>query len=439
VKKLLIVVLAWLAAPGTAAATAGQTLVVLTSFPKEMFEPYTAAFTAHDGGTEVIVKSKTTSACVAYLQETRRQPDVDIMWASANDAFAVLAKDQLLTSFRLPAEVAQRIPATVGPYPVHDPGGRYFGFALSGYGIMWNIPYLQAYRLPRPTDWADLADPRYAGHLSMCAPSRSGTTHLLVEAILQEYGWEKGWRLLLEIGGNLSTLTERSFGVPQGVGSGEFGLGLVIDFMALSAKAARQPVDFVYPPTSPIVPAGVAIVSGAPHAEVAARFVTFLLSDKGQRLLLDPSISRLPVVPALYAQAPPGYPNPFTLAPSRCRFDPAVSEARYELVNALFDQVVTFRLAELKQAWQAIHQTAAAAAAAPASLAGRAALAALDSARTLAGSVPVSAAQAADAAFVARLAGGETRAAQEAVWDAASQAAYARARALAEQAQAALP
>ncbi len=431
-RKPVALVLTWFLGAGLlSSATAGE-VVVLTSFPKEMFEPYAAAFKAHDSGTEVVVKSKATSACVAYLRETRSRPDVDVVWASATDAFAALAKDGLLARCELPAELRRRIPAKVGPYPVHDPGGRYFGFALSGYGIMWNVPYLQSYQLPRPSDWPELADPRYFGHLSMCAPSRSGTTHLLVEAILQEYGWDRGWRLLLEICGNVATLTERSFGVPQGIGTGEFGLGLVIDFMALSAKAAGQPVDFAYPPRSPIVPASAGVVTGAPHPEAAARFVAFLLSDEGQRLLLDPTISRLPVVPALYAQAPAGYPNPFTMAATNRTFDPALSEARYEMVNVLFDQVVTFRLQELKDAWQAIHQAEAAVAARAAGL--PEARAALDSARLLAGAVPVSAAQAADPAFANGLSAADRRASQEAAWDAASKAAYQRARDLAVQA-----
>lgn len=70
----------------------------------------------------------------------------------------------------------------------------------------------------------------------MSAPSRSGTTHLTVEAILQGKGWQEGWATLKSISGNFKTVTERSFGVPDGVNSGSFGLGIVIDFFGLSSK-----------------------------------------------------------------------------------------------------------------------------------------------------------------------------------------------------------
>ena len=57
----------------------------------------------------------------------------------------------------------------------------------------------------------------------MSAPSRSGTTHLTVETVLQGMGWKDGWAEWKEIAGNFKTVTERSFCVPDGVNSGSFG------------------------------------------------------------------------------------------------------------------------------------------------------------------------------------------------------------------------
>ena len=38
------------------------------------------------------------------------------------------------------------------------------------------------------------------------------------------------------IAGNFKTVTARSFGVPDGVNSGQFGVGVVIDFFAQNAR-----------------------------------------------------------------------------------------------------------------------------------------------------------------------------------------------------------
>ena len=49
-----------------------------------------------------------------------------------------------------------------------------------------------------------------------------------------------------------------------------------------------------------------------PRAPIGGIDIAWERSGEGQRLLFDPKISRLPVLPALYAKAPAGYPNPFS-------------------------------------------------------------------------------------------------------------------------------
>src|SRR5262249_42137331 len=41
---------------------------------------------------------------------------------------------------------------------------------------------------------------------------------------------------------------------------------------------------------------------------------------------------------------------------SKVNFNVDLSEGRYELLNSLFDRVITFRLKELNAAWKAIHE-----------------------------------------------------------------------------------
>ena len=95
-------------------------VVIVTSFPKDLFEAYKKAFEEKHPDITVVVKSKKTSAGVAYIRETASRPDSDIMWASAVDAFAVLKEEGLLAAHTLPEEIAGRIPEKIGPYPVHD-------------------------------------------------------------------------------------------------------------------------------------------------------------------------------------------------------------------------------------------------------------------------------------------------------------------------------
>jgi ABC-type Fe3+ transport system substrate-binding protein len=411
-------------------------LVIVTSFSKDLTAPYARAFEKAFPGTKVEIQNRNTAAAVTFIRETRSSPP-DLMWASAPDAFEVLKKDALLQKYQPKAKgVAEKI----GSYPVNDRDGYYVGFAASGYGIMYNSRYLRANNLPAPKEWDDLKKPIYFGHVGISAPSRSGTTHLTIETILQGEGWARGWATLLEIGGNLAQVSDRSFGVPDAVNSGQYGIGIVIDFFGLSAKASGFPVEFVYPTVTTIVPANVGIIANARNQKAAAAFIELLLSEEGQQLLLDPKIQRLPVRLSVYDKAPAGYPNPFknTALGAGVNFDADLSERRYELINSLFDRVVTFRLKELNAAWKAIH----AAETKPGANAETRRL--LAPARLLAGSVPVSEREAGDKAIAssfqevkpgAKPAGRQAE--FESRWDAAAVKAYAEARALAEKALAA--
>jgi ABC-type Fe3+ transport system substrate-binding protein len=338
-------------------AQAQQQLTIVTSFPKDLTQVYKRAFEERNPGVRVEILSRGTSASIAYVREAPAASRPDIFWASAPDAFEVLASESLLQKFdgKNPA-----VPAVIGSYPINDPKGFYYGQALAGYGLMWNTRYMKANRLPSPKEWADLVRPVYHGHVAISSPSRSGTTHLTIETILQGEGWSKGWQQVLMIGGNTAAITERSFSVPDGVNNGQFGIGLVIDFFGLSAKASGFPVEFVYPSVTAIVPANIGLIANAKNADLGKKFIAFALSAEGQKLLLDPKISRLPVLPATYASAPQGYPNPFSgkIKP-KVKFNSDLSRSRYYVVNSLFDQTITFRHRELVAATKAIHEAAA--------------------------------------------------------------------------------
>ena len=354
-KKILSFIVAFLFATSAFA----NTVTIVTSFPKDLTGKFKAAFEKKYPNIKVEIVGKKTTAGIKYIQETKSNNTTDLFWASAPDAFEVLKGDGLLQKY---TSKAKGIPSKVGSYPVNDPDGFYTGFAAAGYGIMWNTRYLKANKLPAPKEWSDLAKPVYFGHVGMSAPSRSGTTHLTVETLLQGEGFDKGWALTKEMAANFKTVTARSFGVPDGVNSGDFGIGIVIDFFGLSSIGSGFPVDFVYPKVSTLVPANIGIINNAPNKKNAQLFIDFLLSTQGQETLLDPKIRRLPVNPNTYSKAPKGFPNPFKdkSIGAAVKFDVDLSKSRYNLINSMFDVMITYRLDELRDAMSAIYKAEAA-------------------------------------------------------------------------------
>jgi ABC-type Fe3+ transport system substrate-binding protein len=341
-------------------ALAQQTVTVITSFPRELTAAYKAAFEKRNPDLKVEILNKSTVAGIAFVRETAAGQRPDVFWASAPDAFEVLKRDSLLVA--APDVDNKAIPARIGNYPINDPKGFYKGQALAGYGIMYNTRYLRANKLPAPKEWTDLLGAQWFGHVAMTSPSRSGTMHLTVETILQGEGWDKGWSQILQMAGNSAQITERSFGVPDGINNGQFGAGPVIDFFGLAGRYSGFPVEFVYPQMTSIVPANIALVAGSRNNAGGKRFVQFALSQEGQELLLTPAISRLPVLPysTFGNKIPAGYPNPDEIVKrSKVQFNADLSEDRYSIVHSLFDQTITFRLKELQAATRAIHEAEA--------------------------------------------------------------------------------
>ena len=349
--RLLMTAAGLLMAFGASSAT----VTVITSFPKELTAAYKSAFEKTNPDITLEILNKNTVAGIAFVKESGTGQRPEIFWASAPDAFEVLARDNLLSSSA--ALKNSRIPDKIGNYPVNDPQGMYLGQALAGYGIMFNTRYLKAHKLAAPKQWEDLLTAQWFGHVGITAPSRSGTMHLTVETILQGQGWDAGWNSLLRMSGNSAAVTERSFGVPDGVNSGQFGAGPVIDFFGLSGKYSGFPVEFNYPLDTAIVPANIALIADSKNPEDAKKFIAFALSQAGQELLLTPKISRLPVLPysEMKGKIPAQYPDPAELAGrSKVQFDTDLSTQRYYIVQTLFDQTITFRLKELQSATKAI-------------------------------------------------------------------------------------
>jgi phosphoglycerate transport regulatory protein PgtC len=428
-----IVVALGLVFAATAASAQGGKVTVVTSFSKDVTDPIKKAFEKAAPGTTLEVQNRNTNAGVKFLEETKGNNQVDLFWASAPDAFEVLKGKKLLEAYK---PRATGIAEKVGSYPVNDKDSFYSGFAASGYGIMWNDRYVKAKKLPTPKEWQDLAQAPYYDHVSISAPSRSGTTHLTIETILQGEDWDKGWRTVKEIAGNLHQVTDRSFGVPEAVNSGQVGYGIVIDFFAFSSQASGFPVKFVYPSVTTLVPANIGIVANAPNKAGAEAFIEFLLSPTGQETLLEATIRRLPVRPATYDKAPPDYPNPFKdkNLQGLLTFNAELSETRNAAVDVLFDQLITFQLEPLKAATKTLHEVDAALAKKD----NAQARALAKEARDLIAAMPITDAQAASPETRAAFTGGKEKTARQAEleqqWAAFAKEKYAAAKAKADEA-----
>ena len=182
-------------------------------------------------------------------------------------------------------------------------------------------------------------------------PSRSDTNHLMVESLLQQKGWIKGWETLLTTAGNLVTISSRSFGVADKIKSGLGVAGPVIDNYA-NLLLNDPHLAFTYFPQSAVSPTYVAVLKNSQHASEARRFIRYLLSPEGQTILADANTGKYPVTPLA-----PG--NPRAAQQAMLMNQPPLNYRlilkRQRLVQRMFDTAISFRLAQLKDAWRALH------------------------------------------------------------------------------------
>ncbi|QHM77425.1 Phosphoglycerate transport regulatory protein PgtC [Mixta theicola] len=289
-----------------------------------------------------------TSASLEQLLDAENRENVDLLLTSSPMLLQHLQEHRKLALFDGIAPASQRlVPESIRSTAV--------AVAISGFGLLVNRPALAARNLPAPGDWDDLTAARYQGTLLMSSPSRSDTNHLMVESLLQQQGWTQGWQTLLASAGNLVTISSRSFGVADKIKSGLGMAGPVIDNYAnLLLDDAR--LAFAYFPQTAVAPTYVAVLNNSQHAGEARRFIRYLLSPEGQRMLADANTGKYPVTP-LAADNPRAAQQRVLLARSPLNYRLILKRQR--LVQRMFDTAISFRLAQLKDVWRALHSAEA--------------------------------------------------------------------------------
>lgn len=199
----------------------------------------------------------------------------------------------------------------------------FIGTALGTFGIVYNIDRLQDLNVAAsPAQWKDLTDPVFHRQLGVADPTKSGSIAKAFEMMIHqqineaveaagfswrdeykegprdpayeaaiEEGWRAGIRLVRLIGANARYFTDSASKVPIDVSTGNAAVGLAIDFYGrYQAETSRSPAGvermrYVTPAGGSSVSCDpISLIRGAPHRELALRFITFVLSEEGQKL-----------------------------------------------------------------------------------------------------------------------------------------------------------
>lgn len=291
------------------------------------------------------------------------------------------------------------IPAQFTGENFYDKDRRWVGTCLFQLGICYNREVLARLGIPEPRRWADLGDPAYAGKLAFADPTKSGSVGMALEMLLQEQmqdvlrekgdspaareeGWHRGLNLLQRLAANARFFTDSATRVPYDVAQGDAAAGTCIDYYGRSYEE-----KFRNSPGGPrlrwIAPVGggsvsvdpVAVLTGAPHPDIAQEFVRFCLSDTGQLLWnLKPgapggprktALRRLPVRRDLYTpERLQHFSDPDAFPYERVDkfvYQKDLTGGSIQAITAIFRAMCMDPHEEMKAAWTAIHEGSASA------------------------------------------------------------------------------
>ena len=283
--------------------TSDETLAVLSPHRREVKLAYSRGFRAwmwenHQkrvdlrwldvGGT-----SKAMKDLESRFATSPEAPGVDILFGGGVDPYLRAIERDWLQRIELPTSTVEAIPPTCAGFPVYDPDHYWFGVAMSGFGIIYNKPLLEQIGLPAPRTWQDLGKPAYMTWLGSGDPRSSGSVHMCYEIILQALGYPQGWHLITRLCANVRRFGESGGTVPREVAAAEVAAGMVIDQYArtvIDAVGGGRLLEFVLPPGVTVInPDAIGIIKGSERPALANRFVEYVLSADGQRLLFQPA------------------------------------------------------------------------------------------------------------------------------------------------------
>lgn len=332
--------------------SATEKVVVLTSYHQEVVNQFESAFEQAYPQYRVEILWRQSRDAMAYLH--KQHAPIDVYWTPAQKNFATLAKEG---AFRKLDIDQTELPDRVGGFQISDSDGRYVASEVAGFGLAFNPDVIHKLGVAEPRDWSDLAKPSFKKNVALPIPSKVGFAPMLVDTLLQGYGWERGWDVLRQIAANAKLVDVGAAFIIDEVASGQRAAALTIDFFAKSAIEKGNKLAFSYPDKVGYSPAHVAIFNEASNVAGAKAFAQFVLSEQGQKLLFHPDIRKLPVRPAVYSSAPNNYFNPFA-ANDRASYpyDLEKGVARQELVSKLFDSLITHHHEALVVMWETIKQ-----------------------------------------------------------------------------------
>ena len=233
-------------------------------------------------GIEVEPVAAGSGVVMRRLQAEKARPQADIVWG--------VSRSLLQTNKAVFEPYASKNIATT-PAEYRDPNNLWIGNNLHLLVILENTKLVPEGQGPK--SWNDLLDPKWKGKIAFGDPANSGAGYQVVTMLVDLWGGgEAGWKKVAALFKNLKILNRSSL-VFQGVGNGEYPLGISLEYAGPLWAKGGAPVKVVYPADGTTASMeGVAIIKGGPNTENAKAFVDFINRKDMREMILKATFRR---------------------------------------------------------------------------------------------------------------------------------------------------
>ena len=245
------------------------TLVAYTSLQKEILAPYEAAFRKVHPEIQIAWVRDAGGVIHSRLLAERANPRVDIIFGLPVTDIVGLYKEGLIEPY-----------APKG-YEKLKPR---FRDARDPPVICFNTVEAQKRNLPRPTRWADLANPVYRGQITMPSPAMSNTGYGYIHSWMQGMGESAAWDFLDRLHQNVAVYTSSSATPCKYASTGEYAIGLSTDLTGPMMKTKGAPIDLIVPTDKTAWDVeSIALPKGSKHPEAAKLMLDWAVTPEASQ------------------------------------------------------------------------------------------------------------------------------------------------------------
>jgi iron(III) transport system substrate-binding protein len=263
-----------------APAWAKDVIVVYTAIENEQIAEYKKAYEKALPNVDVRILRLSTGDISARFMAEKDNMQADVIWGVAATSMLVFKNAGLLEPYA--PKGLERVQPLFRD-KANPPSWVGIDIFMSAFCV--NTEVAKKANLPMPTSWADLTRPVYKGHVVMPNPASSGTGYLSVVSILQRLGEPKGWEYLDALHKNIAEYTKSGSKPCKDAASGERGIGVSFEYVALKAKKDGAPVQMVLPQEGSGYDMEANALTKKGRANAAAKqFLDWAIADEAMKL-----------------------------------------------------------------------------------------------------------------------------------------------------------